>query len=189
VFRVLRSKGLVVLGLCMAGVAGAADNAIVTEARRLLAALGADEAPSPFVARAVDQAKRALERADALGADAAPKYRELLQQTGLDWAEVARYLSRTLAAEQAADAVEAGLSKVQTDLVRAHAAVEQAMARLGRARAEIETLQAGARPGVAPPGAAAPAATQPAMAPSAPAAPSGAAAVPPASRGDEEAGD
>jgi len=190
VFRVLRSKGLVVLGLCMAGVAGAADNAIVTEARRLLAVLATDEAPSPFVTRAVEQAKQALERADALGAEAAPKYRELLQQTGLDWAEVARDLSRTLAAEQAADAVEAELSKVQTDLVRSHAAVEQAMARLGRARAEIETLQAGARPAAAPSAAAAqpavpPAVTKPAAAPSSTAAPT----TPPASRGDEEAGD
>jgi hypothetical protein len=157
VFRVLRSKGLVVLGLCMAGVAGAADNAIVSEARALLAALAADDAPSPFVAGAVDRAKAALERADALGAEAAPKYRELLQTTGLDWAKVARDLQRTLESEQAADAVEAELSKVQTDPVRAHAAVEQAMARLGRARAEIETLQAGARAAPASSGAPAPA--------------------------------
>ncbi|MET0410060.1 MAG: hypothetical protein ABW217_02130 [Polyangiaceae bacterium] len=142
----LRSKGLVVLGLCMAGVAGAADNAIVSEARAVLASLATEAAPSPFVAGAVDRAKRALERADALAADAAPKYRELLQATGLEWAKVARDLQRTLAAEQAADGVEAELSKVQTDLVRAHAAAEQAMARLGRARAEIETLQVGARP-------------------------------------------
>jgi multidrug resistance efflux pump len=177
VFRVLRSKGLVVLGLCMAGVAGAADNAIVSEARALLAALATDDAPSPFVAGAVDRAKRALERADALGAEGAPKYRELLQATGLDWAKVARDLQRTLASEQAADAVEAELSKVQTDLVRAHAAVEQAMARLGRARAEIETLQASARPA-------------PASAPGAPAAaPEPATAAPPARRGDEAVGD
>lgn len=166
-FRVLRSKGLVVLGLCMAGVAGAADNAIVSEARGLIAKLEAGEAPSPFVTRAVERAKQALERADALGTEAVPKYRELLQQTGLEWAEVARDLQRTLAAEQAADAIEAELGKVQTDLVRAHAAVEQAMARLGRARSEVDTLQAGARPATAP--------TAAASAPSAP----------PASRGEE----
>lgn len=172
-----------VLGLCMAGVAGAADNAIVSEARALLAALATDQAQSPFVAGAVDRSKRALERADALGADAAPKYRELLQATGLDWAKVARDLQRTLATEQAADAVEAELSKVQTDLVRAHAAVEQAMARLGRARAEIETLQAGARPAAA----AAPGA--PAAPSSAPAAPSAAPVSPAAPTGEEEVRD
>jgi hypothetical protein len=188
VFRELRSKGLVVLALCMAGVAGAADNAIVSEARGLLAALATDEAPSPFVTKAVDQAKAALERADALGADAAPKYRELLQQTGLEWAEVARDLQRALAAERAADAVEAELSKVQTDLVRSHAAVEQAMARLGRARAEIETLQAGAR--LAPAGNTAPASTAPASTTPVSAPPaSGAPAAPTTTPGSEGARD
>jgi hypothetical protein len=155
--------------MCSAAVAGAADNAIVTEARRVLAPLESDENPSPFVTRAVDQAKKALERADALGPESAPKYRELLQQTGLDWAEVGRDLKRALAAEQASDGLEAELSKVQTELVRTHAAVEQAMARLGRAREEIETLQASLG---APAGTLAPnAAPSPASPPSDPDAP------------------
>jgi hypothetical protein len=151
VFRGLRTNGFVLVALCVAGVAGAADSAVVTEARRLLAPLEADEAPSPFVTRAVTQAKSALERADSLGPGATPKYRELLQQTGLDWAEVGRDLKRTLVAEHASDTLESALSKVQTDLVRTHAAVEQAMARLGRAREEIETLQGSARPRPAAP--------------------------------------
>jgi hypothetical protein len=148
-----RTHGFVLLALCtagIAGIAGAADSAIVTEARRVLAALESGDAPSPVVKRAVDQAKQALERADALGPESAPKYREVLQQTALDWAEVGRDLKRALAAEQASDALETELSKVQTDLVRTHAAVEQAMARLGRAREEIRTLQGSARAAAAP---------------------------------------
>jgi hypothetical protein len=64
-----------------------------------------------------------------------------LEATALEWAELARDLKRTRDAEQSSDRLEQSLSAVQTELVRTRASVEQALARVGRARQELEELE------------------------------------------------
>jgi hypothetical protein len=137
----LRSNVRLLL-LLMGLSAGAAADTPVEEANRLLGALeAAQAAQNPNVARPMAEAKKALESATARTKDATSKHRELLQATALGWAQLARDTQRALVAEQAAERAESELSRVQTELVRAHAAVEQGMARLGRAREELKTLQ------------------------------------------------
>src|SRR5688572_31273909 len=114
--------------------AGAAADTPVGEATRLLAELqAAQAAQDPNVARPMGEAQKALDGAKARANDPTPKQRELLQATALAWAQLARDTQRALVAERAAARVESELSRAQTESVRAHAAVEQAMARLGRA--------------------------------------------------------
>jgi len=109
------------------------------EARQILSAVEADAATRELVSRAVAQAHSALDRAQA-SADAGPQ-RELWEATALEWAEIARDLQRARAAEQASDRLEQSLSTLQTELVRTRASVEQALARVGRARQELTDLE------------------------------------------------
>jgi hypothetical protein len=109
------------------------------EARQLLTAVEADAATRELVSRAVAQAHSALDRAQA-SAEAGTE-RELLEATALEWAQSARDLQRARAAEQASDGLEQSLSTLQTELVRTRASVEQALARVGRARQELTDLE------------------------------------------------
>src|SRR6185436_4935778 len=92
-----------------------------------------------LVSRAVAQAHSALDRAQA-SAEAGSE-RELLEATALEWAQSARDLQRARAAEQASDGLEQSLSTLPTELVRTRASVEQALARVGRARQELSDLE------------------------------------------------
>jgi hypothetical protein len=123
------------------------------EARQILTAVEADAATRELVSRAVTQAHSALDRAQASGEAGAQ--RELWDATALEWAEIARDLQRARAAEQASDRMEQSLSLLQTELVRTRASVEQALARVGRARQELTDLEhnePGSPAGKAPPG-------------------------------------
>lgn len=122
------------------------------QARQLLQAVDADESARELVSRAVQNARSAL---DAAAKNALPAQRAALEATALEWAELARDLKRTRDAEQSSDRLEQSLSAVQTELVRTRASVEQARARVGRARQELNELEqsksggaggAGARP-------------------------------------------
>lgn len=130
------------------GTAGASSPA--EEARQLLQAAEADEASRELVSRAAQQARAALA---AAAKNEVPAQRAALEATALEWAELARDLKRTRDAEQTSDRLEQSLSAVQTELVRTRASVEQALARVGRARQELNELErskgaggAGARP-------------------------------------------
>src|SRR6185436_8049227 len=92
-----------------------------------------------LVSRAVAQAHSALDRAQA-SAEAGTE-RELLEAAALEWAQSARDLQRARAAEQASDGLEQSLSTLQTELVRTRASVEQALARVGRARQDLNDLE------------------------------------------------
>jgi hypothetical protein len=149
VFRwrsVLRGS-LLALGLTSAGVwlhgrAIAAGGTIAEEAQGLIRELEADAAVRELVSPATARAKDALSRAEASGA--AHERAALLQAAGLEWAQVARDLKRANEAERASDRLEQELSALQTENVRSRAAVEQAKARVGRARQELLELEAGA---------------------------------------------
>jgi hypothetical protein len=143
--RVARSKalryGLEVsfsLLLVWAGVPSAARAAAVgsgEEARQILASLEGDPAVRELVSRPVAQARAALSKADEKGLS--PKQHALFEATALEWAGVARDLKRARDTEQESDRLEQGLSSIQTELVRMRAAVEQALARVGRARQDL----------------------------------------------------
>jgi hypothetical protein len=118
------------------GPAGASNPA--EEARRVLQVVEADESARELVSRAVQQSRSAL---DAAGKNTVAGQRAALEATALEWAELARDLKRTRDAEQGSDRLEQSLSALQTELVRTRASVEQAQARVGRARQELSELE------------------------------------------------
>jgi hypothetical protein len=93
---------------------------------------------SELVSRAVNQAHAILDQA---AHNSLPDQRAALEGTALEWAETARDLKRARDAEQASDHLEQALSGLQTELVRTRASVEQALARVGRARQELLELE------------------------------------------------
>jgi hypothetical protein len=104
----------------------------------LIAELEASGAPRELVGPAVGLAKQALSQAEAAPSARAPR----LEDTALEWAEVARDLVRASEAERASDALEQEASALATEIARVRAAVEQAMARVGRARQDLKELEA-----------------------------------------------
>jgi hypothetical protein len=138
----LPALGLIAGALWLHGQAVAAGGTPAEEARGLIGELEADSAVRELVSPATARAKDALSRAEAAGA--APERAALLEAVALEWAQVARDLRRATHAEQASDRLEQELSALQTENVRSRAAVEQAKARVGRARQELLELEAGA---------------------------------------------
>lgn len=106
----------------------------------MLLAVEADESARELVSRAVSRAHASL---DAAGKNDVPDQRAALEATALEWAELARDLKRARDAEQSSDRLEQSLSALQTELVRTRASVEQALARVGRARQELSELERG----------------------------------------------
>jgi hypothetical protein len=118
-------------------------------ARAIIAELQADASARELAGPALSRAEGALLRVRGASPTRAP----MLEATALEWAEVARDLVRASAAERASDKLEQDASAIQTELMRLRAAVEQTMARVGRARQELKELEAGASsPGTAPRG-------------------------------------
>ncbi|MEY2932496.1 MAG: hypothetical protein RL033_3245 [Pseudomonadota bacterium] len=115
------------------------------EAAQVLQAVEADESARELVSRAVSQAHATL---DAASKNTVAGQRAALEATALEWAELARDLKRTRDAEQSSDGLEQSLSALQTELVRTRASVEQALARVGRARQELGELERGKAAGV-----------------------------------------
>ncbi len=115
--------------------------ALADRARALLAQIEADPVAKDLVEPATSRANAALGRA---AAEPQPATAELYEGAALQWAEVARDLRRAREAELAADQLERELSALQTELVRSRAAVEQAVARVGRARQGLAELEAAA---------------------------------------------
>jgi hypothetical protein len=158
---VLRISVPLVGGLCAWGVAQwevrAAGGSVADQTRSLIAEVGADVSARELVNPATTRASDALSRAAATQVAA---HAELLEATALEWAQVARDLKRARDAEQASDRLEQEASSLQTELVRSRAAVEQAAARVGRARQELVEAEAASSPRAAPArGAAGPAAS------------------------------
>jgi hypothetical protein len=120
----------------------AATAGVADRARSLLAELEASGAPRELVGPAVGRAKQALSQAEAAPSARAPR----LEDTALEWAEVARDLVRASEAERASDALEQEASALATEIARVRAAVEQAMARVGRARQDLKDLEATTSP-------------------------------------------
>jgi hypothetical protein len=134
-------------------------------ARTIIAELQADASARELAGLALSRAEGALSRVPG----ASPTRTPLLEATALEWAEVARDLVRASAAERASDKLEQDASAIQTELMRLRAAVEQTMARVGRARQELKEREAGASSlGAAPRGTGKPPAAPAGAAPKAP---------------------
>jgi hypothetical protein len=144
--------------------ARAAGESVADRARSLLTHVEADASVRQLVSPATSRAGDALRRAEAASVGA-PAHAQLLESIALEWAQVAHDLKRARDAELASDRLEQEVSSVQTELVRSRAAVEQTMARVGRAREELAELEAvgasKARAGSAPRGKALPGSAAP----------------------------
>jgi hypothetical protein len=116
----------------------AAAASVADRARALITEVEASSAARELVAPAVGRAKQALSRAET----AAPALAPALEDAALEWAEAARDLARARAAARASDALEHQASALATEIARVRAAVEQAMARVGRARQDLKQLEA-----------------------------------------------
>jgi hypothetical protein len=152
------------------GGAGETARSLIAELERVGVAPG-------LVGPALSRAKEALSTAER----AAPTRAPLLESTALEWAEVARDLARASAAEQASDRLEQDVSVAESEIARLRAAVEQTMARVGRARQELkelETKPAASRGASMPYAAKTPAPRAPAPVPSADKSPAGAKPAP-----------
>lgn len=130
----------------------AAPTGVGERARVILNELEGDASLKALVEPAVERANHALARANE---ESASNRIAALEETALEWAEVARDLARASAAEAASDRLEQELSALQTELARVRAAVEQTKARVGRAQQDL-TDQKATKPssGVAPQGSA-----------------------------------
>lgn len=130
--------------------ARAAATGVAERARALITSAEADASARELVGPSLDRAKAALAKAATRSA-ASPASALLLEEAALEWAEVARDLLRTIAAERASDGLEQESSAMQTEIARVRAAVEQTMARVGRARQELKELEPGpAKSGASP---------------------------------------
>jgi hypothetical protein len=130
------------------GDAQAAATGVGERARALIAEVETNASARDLVGPSVDRAKAALAKASS---GAAPAAASLLEEAALEWAEVARDLLRASAAERASDSLEQESSAIQTEIARVRAAVEQTMARVGRARQELKELEpVPVKSGVAP---------------------------------------
>jgi len=116
----------------------AAPAGVADRARSLIAELEGSSAARGLVEPAVGRAKQALSQAEG----ASPSRTARLEETALEWAEVARDLVRASEAERASDGLEQEASALATEIARLRAAVEQAMARVGRARQDVKELEA-----------------------------------------------
>jgi hypothetical protein len=144
--RVLRYAASVLIvtgGAALYRSAFAAPSGAGERAKSILTEVEAEPAGRELAAPGVAHARDRLARAEAASE---PAHAAILQDTALEWAEVARDLKRAGLAEQASDRLEQEASALQTELASLRAAVEQAMARLGQARhdvAELETSKSG----------------------------------------------
>jgi hypothetical protein len=129
--------GLTVWSSVRAQAQAGASNAAAA-ARNLITTVEADASSRELASRALAQARSALAQA---ASQTTPERQVAQEATALEWAEIARDLGRARDAEQASDRLEQSLSTLQTELVRTRASVEQALARVGRARQELSELE------------------------------------------------
>lgn len=111
-------------------------------ARSLIVQLEANAEARVLTAAPVGRAKLALSQAATATAARVAR----LEDIALEWAEVGRDLVRASEAERASDGLEQRASALATEIAGMRAAVEQAMARVGRARSDVKGLEAVAPP-------------------------------------------
>jgi hypothetical protein len=115
-------------------------------AEQILAAAGSSSADAALLRAPLDEAKKALQRAEGARKSGDTPHAELLEGLAREWAETARDLARAAAIEADAGALESSASQAGLRAERARALLEEAISRRGRAEAELEKLSADAGP-------------------------------------------
>jgi hypothetical protein len=140
-------RWLLVLAMALAalGLAAAASGDDRTNAEATLQTLEQDQAHKTLTADLVRRGRAALERATRMQASGDPTHARVAEGLALAWAEAARDLVRAADAEKLAatrrlDALDAG-----AHAERERALLEEGIARTGRLRAELETIQHGTK--------------------------------------------
>lgn len=137
---------LVVVGVALGSVAlgdPLSDKAI---AEQILAIAGSSSAEAALLRTPLDEAKKALERAQGARRAGDVPHAELLEGLAREWAETAKDLIRAAAIEADAGALEISAAQAGLRAERARALLEEAISRRGRAEAELEKLSASAGP-------------------------------------------
>jgi hypothetical protein len=97
----------------------------------------------PFIARSpLEEARRALDRAAGARRSGDVRHAELLEGLAREWAETARDVVRASQLEVDAGALELAAADAGLRAERARALLEEAIARRGRAEAELDKLSA-----------------------------------------------
>jgi hypothetical protein len=137
---------LVVIGVAMGPIAlgdQLSDRAI---AEQIVAASGSSSAAVALLRTPLDEAKKALVRAEGARKSGDVPHAELLEGLAREWAETARDVARAAAIEADAGALESSASEASLRAEKARALLEEAIARRGRTEAELEKLSIGAGP-------------------------------------------
>lgn len=101
--------------------------------------------PPAAVERATREARGALQRARQLEARGDLRSAEAANQLALEWAECGRDELTAARREQAAAAAEQAVAEAQQQVRRAEAFLEETEARRGRARAQLDAINAGSQ--------------------------------------------
>jgi hypothetical protein len=109
-----------------------------TTASALVLSLERDASRAPVLGAALGHAKDALERAGRLRSAGDEAHAKAADGLAREWAETARDLARAADAERQAAEIRRKAVDAQAQLERSRALVEEAIARAGRLRSELE---------------------------------------------------
>jgi colicin import membrane protein len=137
---------LVVVGVALGPLALGDQLSDKAFAEQVLAAAGSSSAEAALLRTPLDEAKKALQRADGARKSGDVPHAELLEGLAREWAETARDLARAAAIEADAGALESSASQASLRAEKARALLEEAISRRGRAEVELEKLSANAGP-------------------------------------------
>jgi hypothetical protein len=136
----MRAAGIALAALVGLGIAATAHGDDRATAEALLAPIEHDATHLAIAADAVKQARAALEQATRMR-DANDEARaRLAESLGRHWAQVARDLARAADAEQAASRARVAADDAGASADRERSLLEEAIARQGRLRAELDGL-------------------------------------------------
>jgi hypothetical protein len=114
---------------------GTDDHAVATA---IVLKLEQEASEAPVIATAVGRAKEALQRATQLRGAGDEAHAKAADGLAREWAETAHDLARAADAERTASELRRKAVDAQARLERSRALVEEAIARAGRLRAELE---------------------------------------------------
>jgi hypothetical protein len=137
---------MVVVGVGIASSALGQQGSDKAFAEQVLAGAASSSAETALMRTPLEETKKALERARGARQSGDVAHAELLEGLAREWAETARDLARAAATEADAGALESSAAQAGLRAERARALLEEAIARRGRAEAELEKLSASAGP-------------------------------------------
>lgn len=137
---------MAVVGVALASSALAQPASDKATVEQILATAGSSSADAALLKAPLDEARKALGRADGARRAGDIAHAEMLEGLAREWAETARDLARAASIEADAGALETSASQASLKAERARALLEEAISRRGRAEAELEKLSASAGP-------------------------------------------